>query len=513
MLNRRQLLVTGAAGGALVVLSPVGFDRGVQAFDVPSEPGAGDSAVLRWNGALLEAVRENKLGPPMVSRALAMCHTAMFDAWAAYDAVALGTQLGDSLRRPASERTHANRVAAISYAAYRTAVDLFPASASTAFDPLMRKLGLDVRNVTMRPGTPAGVGNAVAAALLEFRHHDGSNQLGDEPGGTAGVAYSDYTGYKAVNLPLDISMPFDHRLVRNPSRWQPLTYANSAGETVTPAFMAPHWQRVRPFSMKAGDDFRSATGPATLVTGTFVDQARALVVLSASLTDREKMIAEYWADGPKSELPPGHWNLFAQFVSRRDRTGRRGPDLDHDVKLFFALTNAVFDAGICAWDSKRAFDSVRPLTAVRYLLAGQRIHAWGGPGKGTKAMRGEEWFPYQGRTFPTPPFAEYPSGHSTFSAAAAEVLRLFTGSDRLGASVTLPAGSSLIEPGITPARPVTLHWRTFSDAADEAGMSRRYGGIHFRQGDLDARKAGRLVGAKAFGQAMAFARGGATARS
>jgi hypothetical protein len=214
------------------------------------------------------------------------------------------------------------------------------------------------------------------------------------------------------------------------------------------------------------------------------------------------MIAEYWADGPKSELPPGHWNLFGQFVSQRD-----GHDLDADVKMFFALTNAIFDAGIVAWDNKRAFDSVRPITAVRYLFEGQKIMAWGGPFKGTKLIKGEAWLPYQPSTFPTPPFPEYSSGHSNFSAAGAEILKSFAGSDAFGGSVTFPAGSSRVEPGAVPANALTLSWATFSAAADEAGISRRYGGIHFEQGDLDARTTGRLAARQAWTKAQSFFNG------
>jgi hypothetical protein len=109
----------------------------------------------------------------------------------------------------------------------------------------------------------------------------------------------------------------------------------------------------------------------------------------------------------------------------------------------------------------------------------------------------------------TPPFAEYPSGHSTFSAAAAEVLRRCTGSDAFGATATIEAGSSHIEPGRVPAGDVTLHWDTFSAAADEAGLSRRYGGIHFRQGDLVGRAVGRRVGARVWRLATAYRDGAA----
>jgi hypothetical protein len=225
---------------------------------------------------------------------------------------------------------------------------------------------------------------------------------------------------------------------------------------------------------------------------------------SAELTDQHKATAEYWADGPGSETPPGHWCLLAQWVSARDRHG-----LDQDVVLFFALGGALHDAGVAAWDAKRAFDSVRPVSTIRFLFAGDKVCAWGGPGQGTTLVKGQEWQPY----LPTPPFAEYVSGHSTYSAAAAEVLARSTGSDRFGASVTVPAGSSQVEPGTTPSADVTLHWPTFSAAADQAGRSRRYGGIHFRDGDLVGRALGRLVGLRAWLAASALVGMRARARS
>jgi uncharacterized protein DUF6851 len=145
------------------------------------------SIVLTWNEALLQGVRESTIGPPMVARALAIAHTCMFDAWAGYDRKAVGTQLGGFLRRPERERTVDNKEKAISFAAYRAAVDLFPNSRSTVFDPLMASLGYDPSNTTTDTSVPAGIGNVACQAVLDYRHHDGSNQLGDEPGGQAGV--------------------------------------------------------------------------------------------------------------------------------------------------------------------------------------------------------------------------------------------------------------------------------------------------------------------------------------
>ena len=124
--------------------------------------------------------------------------------------------------------------------------------------------------------------------------------------------------------------------------------------------------------------------------GGFEKEVEQTIKYSASLTDETKMIAEYWADGPNSELPPGHWCLFGAAVSRRDNHS-----VDDDVKMFFALGNALFDGSIVAWDAKRYFDSVRPVTAVHFWKAGKMIRAWGGPYKGVVPMRGELWQPYQ----------------------------------------------------------------------------------------------------------------------
>src|SRR4029450_393120 len=152
------------------------------------------------------------------------------------------------------------------------------------------------------------------------------------------------------------------------------------------------------------------------------------------------------------------------WVSRRD-----GHALDADAVLFFALANALLDASIACWDCKLAVEDVRPVTAIRHLLGGQAVRAGAGPGRGTDTIDGAAWAPYRPATEVTPPFPEYVSGHSTFSAAAAEVLRRFTGSDDFGPGYTVRAGESLIEPGVTPAADVSLPWATFSEAADQAG--------------------------------------------
>src|SRR2546426_3637299 len=219
----------------------------------------------------------------MVAGALAIVQTSVFDAWAAYDHRAIGTRLGGALRRPPPERILANINTAISFAAYRAAVDLFPGDRVSVFDPLIRRLGHDPANTTTELSTAAGVGNVAAQAVLDFRHRDGANQLGDEQGGTPGVAYSDYTGYVPANDPMDIRTAFDPASVHDVNSWQPLRYVDGSGNVVTPGFVGAQWQRVTTFAITPGA-LRSSSGPAKYGSAEFLAQARDLLDLSAHLT-------------------------------------------------------------------------------------------------------------------------------------------------------------------------------------------------------------------------------------
>lgn len=435
------------------------------------------NVVIKWNSAVLDAISSTSPGPTIASRALNITSTCAYDAWAAYDAKARATQTGHSLRQPEAKRTLANKNKAVSYAYYQAALDLFP-SQKARFDELMQSLGYDPREASSSINSPIGVAKAACGAVLNFRHHDGANQLGDlNPG-----AYSDYTGYQPVNDPNHIV---------DPNRWQPLSTTDFNGSTRVQKFLTPHWGKVKPFALKSISQYK-IKAPARADSDEYVEQVKQVVSYSAHLTDLQKVIAEYWADGPNSVLPPGHWNVFAQYISERD-----SHTLDQDIKLFFTLNNAIFDAGIWSWGMKRKYDYVRPITAVHHVYNNTMIKAWAGPGLGTQWISGTDWKPYQPLTFITPPFAEYVSGHSTFSAAGAAVLREFTNSDVFGMSKVIAADSSAVERGV-PAQALTLSWATFSDAANEAGISRLYGGIHFRDGDLQAREVGKQIGEAAF---------------
>jgi hypothetical protein len=280
------------------------------------------------------------------------------------------------------------------------------------------------------------------------------------------------------------------------------------GSPTQQAPATPQWGNIKSFSPSLAALESKVPPPAK--TTTDINNALADTNLSGPGGDAKKVTAEYWADGPSSVFPPGHMAVFSQFLCRKMRAG-----LDTDVKMFFALGNAVMDAGIAAWGLKYKYDFWRPITAIRYQYNSARtttkVMSWLGPGGNPSngnfgLVKGEDWMPYQATGVVTPPFPEYVSGHSTFSAAGNVIMVGFTGSDNFGGGVTIPKNSSNIEPG-TPANDVPLYWSTFTAMADQAGMSRRYGGIHFKNGDMQGRSLGNMVGQSVWSKAQSYFRG------
>ena len=254
----------------------------------------------------------------------------------------------------------------------------------------------------------------------------------------------------------------------------------------------PQWGKLKPFGFQSVVDLRPQVSPKSLKSDRdgYIRQAREIVEISNHLTDREKVIAEYWELSQGSGTNYVLWNQFAQFVSQRDHN-----QLDDQVKLFFLLNTAMLDTSIAVWDVKRHWDSERPTTAIVVLakiLPGSVFH--------------DDWRSY----LPIPPFPDFVSSHSALSASAAEILKRFTGSDAFGGSYRQAAGVSWLKGKPGPASDVVLSWATFSEAADESAMSRRYGGLHFEDADLEGRRLGRKVAALSWSKAQNYVSGTAS---
>jgi Domain of unknown function (DUF6851)/VCPO second helical-bundle domain len=572
----------------------------------------GHSVARVWDEALLDAIRRDTPAPTVHARNLFHTSAAMWDAWAAYDPTAEGYFVKEKLH---ADDVQAAREAAISYAAYRLLLHRYSVASGLqeTFDELastMASLCYRIDYTTTEGDSPAALGNRIAAKVIAFGRNDGAHEA---------LRYADPT-FTPANAPLVVAEPGTE--MRDPNSWQPLALAQSVAQNGLPvpgkvqSFIGPQWGHIAGFALpksaeglpldpgplpKLGDPASDSRFKATAVdlirySSRLEPNDRAKIDISPGALggnslgtndgdghdinpetgrayapdvvlrgDFERALAEYWADGPKSETPPGHWNVIANEVSDSPglerRIGGRGREVDRlewDVKLYFALNGAVHDAAVAAWGAKRFYDSVRPISMIRYMggkgqssdpdgpaydpdglplvpgfvevvtrassVPGERhaslaghvgevaIRAWSGPpdepgGKagGVHWIRAVEWVPYQLPTFVTPAFPGYISGHSTFSRAAAEVLTGFTGSSYFPGGLyewKVPAGSLRIEEG--PSEDVALQWATYFDAADAAGISRLYMGIHASPDDFEGRKVGSQCGQDAWRRAQQF---------
>ncbi|WP_019498841.1 vanadium-dependent haloperoxidase [Pseudanabaena sp. PCC 6802] len=245
----------------------------------------------------------------------------------------------------------------------------------------------------------------------------------------------------------------------DPGKWQP----------TPPTFQAallPQWPQVKPFAMTSGSQFRPSGTPA-LTSAEYATEFNQVKDLGAknspSRTPEQTKIALFWSDGPGTYTPPGHWNQIAAVVA-----DRRDLPLPEQARLFALLNMAMADSAIAAWDAKYTYNSWRPITAIRQADLDNNPATIADP----------TW----DSLIATPPFPEYISGHSTFSGAADAILSNFFGDN---ANFTI---GSLGLPGATRS------FQSFSHAADEAGMSRIYGGIHFLSADLDGLAVGHSLG-------------------
>lgn len=445
-----------------------------------AEPVGAENVAYKWGKIALEATANDterfRPRPTVTSRMLGLVWTAVFDAWSRYDAKAIPVYLQQVERVPVNNRTLKNKETAISYAAYRMMRTYFY-SDSAMLRNKMKEFGFDPDNESLDPTTPEGIGNLAAKAVLENRINDGSNQTGTMPGST-GQTYSDYTGYRPVN---------SADTLNDIERWQPKYFADGKGGKFAPGCLTPHWGKVKPLLLDSGSQFRCQPPPA-IGSVQLQQEVKEVVELQASLTEEQKALVEFMRDGPKSVQQAGHWLIFAQDVSVRDKH-----TLDEDVKMYFAVEAAAMDGFIACWDTKMEYDFARPYTLVHYYYKDKTIKGWGGPEKGMVEMKGQEWRPYSPETFLCPPFPSYISGHSSISAACAEILKLFTGSDHFGIEVKRIPGE-MTEPE-RKGKEVTLKFNSFTETANMAGLSRVLGGYHIQCENKEGLQLGRSVAA------------------
>jgi hypothetical protein len=396
---------------------------------------------------------------PLILRNVVVVNNAWFDALAPYHPTAVGVSSRLGRRPPAESATNRHKNIALIYASYRIMNSLMPRFAAN-WRGMVASVGLDPDNASEDITTAIGIGNVAGRRVAESRERDGMNQLGDEGGRKYNRRpYEDYTGYRPVNSAFKLS---------DPSRWQPLLTSPGSGTFGIQHFAMPQWALARPYSYVDPSRFRVPPPEASNFEAfqAYKAQADEVVAIQASLTDYQKMVAELFDD----KLTGLGGATFFNFISR-------GLSLDEFVQLDFLTHMAAFDGGIATWNEKARYDAVRPVSAIRHLYRNRKIAGWAGPGRGiVDDLPGSEWRSYLN----TGNHPEYPSGSSCFCAAYAQASRRYFGTDTFGWSVQVPAGSSVIEPGVTPATSITLGpWNTFTEFENECSRSRVYGGVHF----------------------------------
>lgn len=408
----------------------------------------------------------------LVLRVTTMLTHAWFDAIAPYHPSAVGVSSRLGRRRRGTTRA---RNIAILHASRPVLHSLFPDREETWSELLDPALS---HTHARHDRDAARIGREAGEAVVADRVHDGMNQLGDADGRThRPLPYSDTTGYVPINPPGEL---------RDPSRWQPLTVADRLGIHRSQRFVTPQMSVTRPYSYADPAEFvvPSPTGSSWQSDPTaYRDQADRVLAVSAELSDEQKMTAELYDN-----------KIFGLGFSALFAAQSHALDVAGFVEYDFLTNLAAFDAAIAVWHHKRDFDAVRPATAIEFLYGDEHVTAWAGPGRGTATdLPGRYWQSY----LPTADHPEYPSGSSALCHAHAETSRHYFGGDDLDWTVPTAAGSSIIEPGVTPAVDLMLHFDTWSDLATACGDSRVWGGVHFEPSVTAGSDLGRAVGARA----------------
>ena len=313
---------------------------------------------------------------------------------------------------------------------------------------MMRDISLDPDNASIDLSTAVGIGNVAGKAAHDARLYDGINQTGN---------YQDTTGYMPVNSAYEL---------RDPARWQPGLRRQGVGVYTVQHFVTPQLANMEPMAPFNPRELRVAPPTDSRPDNLAEYQAQVDVVLetSANLSDEMKMQAELFDNKIAS--------LGLSYIHLAEEMDLSPADI---ARGYFLKASAWMDAAIVTWQEKARFDAVRPFSAIAYVYGDEQVAAWGGPGEGTRQVPANEWQAY----LPEPDHPEYPSGSTCGCYAHARALQRFSGTDELNWSVSYPAGSSRVEPGVTPAHDMTLSYDTWSDFAAACGQARHWSGVHF----------------------------------
>ncbi|KAJ9471189.1 hypothetical protein DIPPA_70218 [Diplonema papillatum] len=418
--------------------------------------------VLEFFNIIGRDITPNSADPTLLLHAVTIMNTAMFDATCPYQETAVGVYSRIE-RRPEAEWTTRNLNTAILYAAYVSFIDILP-KRKPDVGAVMTRIGLEVDTDlidTTDLTTAVGIAWTAATNVTNGRRNDGMNAKGDANRNRNLRTYEDTTDYTPVNNAYDL---------KNPSRWQPAMQLMRTGKYLIQQFVTPQAGITEPFSY-ANPNAWQTPEPTKSNARNWRDyrkQAEEVLEASAALTDEQKVTAELFDDKVQSLA-------FSIFARARGQSAMRFQHAD------FVMNMATFDAAIFMWNEKRRWDTVRPFSAIRYLYGSRNVKAWGGVGEGNVTMRGQDWESYM----PVGDHPEYPSGSTCLCHAHAQAARLYFGGDDLNWERPFAAGSSKIEPGVTPANDVVLSFPTWTDFADQCGKSRMYAGVHF-QDAIDA---------------------------
>ncbi|MEV0776493.1 DUF6851 domain-containing protein [Streptomyces sp. NPDC050428] len=477
--RRRTLLLGGLGGASTAALATLGHS-GTAFAGEPTRPVTKSAVDFDFDTGNFIRDLISQFHPawdviaPMdvtvLHRFIHLSTTAWFDAVAPYHPTAVGvhSRLG---RRPSGEAaTNRNKNIAGLYASYRVIQGVEPGR-EPSFRELLIAVGLDPDDGSADRSSPVGIGNLAGKAVVAAAERDGMNQLGDEGRRYNGKPFEDYTGYKPVNTAYKLA---------NPSRWQPKLGphnrrlgggAGDQGIFVVQHFVTPQMRLTKAHTFRDPSQFRLDPPRHTDHTRVrdYKYSADEILEASAALTDKQKVTSEFF----DNKILGLGTSVAAAALAHEDRL-----DLDGWVHLLFTNTVSLFDTLIAIWHHKTMYDTVRPFSAVRHVYGSAAVTAWGGPGKGTvNDIPAEEWSSYLN----VGDHPEYPSGSTTLCSAQAQAVRRFFGDDVLNLNYTAPAGSSLVEPELTPAREVKLHYATWTDFVQECAISRVWGGVHFKK--------------------------------